>query len=102
MRNSGCQKAAFLAVLLSITAGLTSGVRGQAEATAATVSVSRHDQLWGRVWPGDFNGDGRKDTLAANRGNPGIDIILDVLLGHDGTFSARRPTTTRSAAPGRW
>ncbi len=91
-----CRNAAIAAIGLSITAGLVR-VHGQAAVSLSpALDITHHDQLWGRVWPGDFNGDGITD-LAASAPRQSIPLgppsTIQIVLG-DGRGGFGPPIAT--------
>jgi len=84
-----CRNLIFLALLLSVMAGLSGhGLVAQSAPPAPAVTLLRNSGLAQMVWPGDFNGDGITDlasTAPRPSGAPPSPVVVAIGRG-DGTF----------------
>jgi VCBS repeat protein len=88
-----------LILFLSITAVLAQHVMSSQTIAAPAVSVTRNPALFGPVWPGDFNGDGRTDLLASDA-PPNAGGLLVALGSGTGSFGAPIKSSFQGSALG--
>ncbi len=86
-----CPKLMRSWLLVLVMAGLATTAHAQSSSPPTpNFTVNWHPALTFNLWPGDFNGDGRTDLVAATQGSvpgqvqPG-DLVLAIGRG-DGTF----------------
>jgi VCBS repeat protein/K319-like protein len=99
MGTSASQKLVRFFLCIPLMAMLIFQATAGQTTSAPAVNVSRNPALWGAIWPGDFNGDGKTDLLATDSSLAGNPAVLMVALGNGaGSFGAPLKSTVRGGA----